>query len=138
MRILEALRHDADDLVLLAVEQQRTMENVSGRAEHGLPERVADDGDFFVAQLVVAGPYLPAKFRRGLKGSKEIAIDARRADAFRRALRSQTEDGLSEGCQILKGVAFLLQVVEVGVGGAEDFEWHVELRIGRVKIDEPA
>ena len=121
MRILEALRHDADDLVVLAVEQQRAMENVSGRAEHGLPERMADDGDFFVAQLVVVGTYLPAKFRSGLKGSKEIAIDARRADAFCRALRSQTEDRLIEGGHVLKGVALVLEVVEVGVGGAEDF-----------------
>ena len=105
MRILEALRHDADDLVILAVEQQRAMENISGRAEHGLPERVADDGDFFVAHLVVVGSYLPAKFRSGLESSKEIAIDARRADAFRRALRSQTEDRLTEGGHVLKGMA---------------------------------
>ena len=138
MRILEALRHDADDLVILAVEQQRAMENVSGRAEHRLPERVADDGDFFVPQLVVAATYLPAKLRSGLKGAKEIAIDARRADAFRRALRSQTEDGLSEDGHVLKGMTVTLEVVEIGVGGAEDFDWQVELPIGRVEIDEPA
>ncbi len=105
VRILEPLRHDADDLVIFAVEQQRAMENVSGRPEHGLPERVADDGDFFVARLVVIGSDVPAEFGSGLKSSKEIAIDTRRADAFRRALRSQTEDRLIEGGHVLKGVA---------------------------------
>ncbi len=88
MRILEALRHDAHNLVVLSVEQQRAMENIRGRAEHGLPERVADDRDFFVAHLVVVGSYLPAEFGSGLESSKEIAIHTRRADAFRRTLRS--------------------------------------------------
>src|ERR1700689_1089618 len=138
MPILEALRHDADDLVILAVEQQRAMENISGRAEHGLPERVADDGDLFVAHLVVIGNYLPAEFRSGLESSKEIAINTRRAGAFRRALRSQTEDGLTEGSHALKGMTVTLEVVEIGVCGPEDFVRKFELRNGRVKIDEPA
>ena len=114
------------------------MKNIRSGCEHGLPEGMADDDDFFVARLVVVGSDGSAEFRSGLESSKEIAIDSGRADAFCRALRSQTQDRLTEGGHILKRVTFLLQVVEVGVSGAEDFDWQFELRIGRVEIDQPA
>ena len=55
------------------------------------------------------GSYGPAKFGSGLESSKEIAIDPRRADAFRRALRGQTEDGLTEGGHVLKGTTVALR-----------------------------
>src|SRR6266851_2542162 len=114
------------------------MENIGGRAEHGLPERVADDGDSFVPQLVVVGTDLPAKFRSGLKGSKEVAIHPRRADAFRRARRSQAQNGLIEDGHVLKGMTVALEVIEIGVSGAEGFHGKFEPQIGRVEIDELA
>src|ERR1700733_4070691 len=114
------------------------MKNIRSGCEHRLPEGMTDDGDFFGPQLVVVGSDGPAKFGSGLEGSKEIAIDPRCADAFRRALRGQTEDGLTKGGHVLEGMTVALEVVEIGVERAEDFDGQFELRIGRVEIDEPA
>src|SRR5580698_76913 len=121
MRILETLRHDANDLITLAIKQQGAMKNIRGRAERGLPESVTDDGNFFAALLVVGGADGAAKLGRRLKGLEEISVDTGRAGALRGALRGEAEDGLAEGGHFLKRVAFLLQVIEVSVGGPEHF-----------------
>ena len=53
---------------------------------------MADHNHFIVARLVIAGSYGPAEYRGGVEGPKEISVDARRAHAFRRAMRGKTED----------------------------------------------
>src|ERR1700683_4863308 len=114
------------------------MKNIRSGCEHGLPEGMTDDGDFFVPQLAVAGSNDPANFGSGLKGSKEIAIDPRCADAFRRLPLGEAKHRLIEGGHVLEGMTVALQVVKVGVERAEDFDGKLERRIGRVQIDEPA
>jgi hypothetical protein len=96
------------------------MENVRSRAEHGLPERVADDCNLFAALLVVTAQDCATEFGSGLEGLKEIPIHSRRAHPLRHALRCEAEDGQIEGGHILKRVTLFLQVVEVSVGGAEE------------------
>src|SRR6202044_1174841 len=102
MRILEPLRHDTDDLIGLAIEEQCAIENVRAGREHGLPESVANQGDFFVTNLIVAGGNCPAQLWRCKECRKEIAIYPRRACTLCRALRSQAEDRLVEGRHILE------------------------------------
>ena len=58
-----ALRQHADDRVGLAVELNDPVHDGRVGAELTLPERVADDGDLVLAELILAGQERPAEGR---------------------------------------------------------------------------
>jgi hypothetical protein len=68
VRILKCRRHDAEDAVGFAVQQEGLGEDVCALVEDGLPERVADEDDAIVAGLIVGRGDGAAEFGRYLEG----------------------------------------------------------------------
>src|SRR5262249_19676665 len=108
-----------------------------GRGKHGLPERVADDGDCFATALIILRGDPPAKFGRSLERLEEVAVDSRGADSLGRTTLCEIEHRLLERSHVLEGVVLTLDVVEISIGGTEVLRREIEAWIGGIKIDEP-
>ena len=83
--ILEALRHDADDVVALATQQQRLANGTGVAAEHALPQVVADHAHGRAARTVVVSGELAADRRRHAQHVEVARADARLTDRQRLA-----------------------------------------------------
>jgi len=98
---------------------------------HGLPRISADRAEW------VRPKFLPLD-GEGILFLDELTSAPQMTQAGCYPRRCQIEDGLTEGGHVLEGMTLALDVVQISIGGAEDFVWQFELTIGRIEIDEPA
>src|SRR5450631_3090401 len=97
---------------------------------------MTDDSDLRVAGLIVIGPDHAPDFWRRSERREEILVDASGAHGLRRPPCGETELHLLICTHILERFAPALDVVEIGVAGADDFGGNLEVWIGGEEIDE--
>src|ERR1700748_2214908 len=115
MRIMEALRHNSDHVIQLAIQLQSLSQGICVSRKHLLPERVADYGRILISRRRVFGSFGSSPFRMHLEHRQEVSVHRGPIDSGLSFLKNQLVPRRLELRHGRKRMALPLQVNEISI-----------------------